>query len=87
MGEFLAFRKFITPVFIQVIFWIMVAAVVIAGLIAMVQGFDTPYGGGMMAFAGLLMIILGPIFVRIYCEMMIIFFRMLDVLEDIRDKN
>ncbi|THB63034.1 MAG: DUF4282 domain-containing protein [Desulfovibrio sp.] len=84
MGEFLSFRKFITPVFIQIIFWILVAIVVIGGLIAMVQGLN--YGSGMMAFQGFLMIILGPLFVRIYCEIVIIFFRMYDVLEEIRDK-
>ena len=33
---------------------------------------------------GLLMIVLGPVFVRIGCELLILLFRMYEALEDIR---
>ena len=74
MNEFLSFRKYITPVAIQVIFWIMVAAAVISGLAAIAQG----------KVAGLFMLVLGPIMARIYCEVTILAFRAYDVLVQIQ---
>jgi hypothetical protein len=35
--EYLSFRRMITPIFIQVIFWIFVAVAVISGIIVMVN--------------------------------------------------
>jgi hypothetical protein len=74
MGEYLTFRRMITPVFIQVIFWIAVAAIVIAGL---VQLGDEPV-------AGILIILFGPLFVRIYAEILIVIFRINDNVAAIR---
>lgn len=36
---------------------------------------------------GLVMIIVGPIIIRIYCEVIIIFFKIYEVLKEIRDQN
>jgi hypothetical protein len=77
MNDFLAFRKFITPLFIQVIFWLFVVMIVIAGLASMFQG-------GSAIFTGLLMIVVGPLFVRMYCELLILLFRIYDELVAIR---
>lgn len=66
MLEFLTFKKMVTPVIIQVIFWILVAVVIIGGLVSLFNGNIIP---------GLVGIFLGPIIVRIYCELMIIAFR------------
>ena len=77
MNEFLAFRKFITPVFIQVIFWIGVVMVVIAAITAMTQG-------GVMIVAGLIWLVVGPFIIRIYCELLILLFRIYDELVAIR---
>ena len=74
MGEYLTFEKMITPVVIQVIFWIGVVAFVIFGLISLFSG----------AFlAGLGMIILGPLVIRIECELVILLFRAYDRLHEI----
>ncbi len=81
MQEFLTFRKFITPVIIQIIFWLGVAGVIIAGLVTIFGG-----GGAGGAVSGLLMIVLGPIFVRLYCELIIVGFRMLEALDKIAAK-
>jgi len=48
------------------LFWLGVAGVVIMGLMALING---------QAIPGLVMIILGPIFVRLYCEVLIVLFR------------
>jgi len=82
MGDFLTFRKFITPVVIQIIFWIGVVVCVIMGIVAMAQ-----QGGLGGVLGGLGMIILGPIMVRIYCELLILMFRINDNLVDIRNNT
>jgi uncharacterized protein DUF4282 len=80
MGEFLRFETMITPVVIQIIFWIGVVVTVIAGFIQL-------FGGGFAVITGLLTIILGPIAVRIYCEIIIIFFKINDHLRAIQQNT
>jgi hypothetical protein len=74
MGEYLTFEKMIAPVVIQILFWIGVVAVVISGLFTL---FAASF------ISGLLIIILGPIAVRVYCEVLLVFFRILDNLREI----
>ena len=69
MGDYLSFRRMITPAFIQVIFWIAVIGIVIGGIVQI-----TNHHAG----AGLALIILGPIGVRIYAEILIVIFRIND---------
>ncbi|KAB8130783.1 DUF4282 domain-containing protein [Gracilibacillus oryzae] len=85
MQKFLSFDKMITPTIIKVVFWIGVAITVISGLGTMIAGFSSFYGGGFQVFTGLLMIIIGPLVVRIYCELLILMFKMYDALQDIRE--
>src|SRR5260221_13270506 len=77
MNEFLSFRKMITPIFIQVIFWIFVVMSVIVAIGAMFQG-------GVAILGGLIFLIIGPFMARIYCELLIILFRIYDELGAIR---
>ena len=73
MNDFLAFRKMITPVIIQILFWIGVVGCVISGLVAIASG----------QVGGVIILLLGPVFVRIYCELLIVVFRMFDALQEI----
>ena len=66
MSEYLSFRKMITPVFIQIIFWIAVAAIVIVAIAEIAN--KQPVGG-------VLTLIFGPIGIRIYAEILIVIFR------------
>ena len=75
MQEYLSFRKMITPVFIQVIFWLAVAIIVIAAIVQMSNG---------NVGTGLATLIVGPLIARIYAEILIVLFRMNDSLSDIR---
>jgi hypothetical protein len=75
MNDFLTFRKMITPLFIQVIFWVGVVGAVIAALITM---FHTSF------FAGIVALVVLPLFVRIYCELLILFFKIHEELVSIR---
>ena len=77
MGDFLRFETMITPVVIEVIFWIAVVITIIAGIITMTHG-------GWSVLGGFLILILGPLAARIYCEILIIFFRINDHLRAIQ---
>jgi len=85
IGDFLKFRKMITPVIIQILFWIGVAGMVIAGLVTMATSFGRFGGGAGQFFGGFFMIILGPVGVRIYCELLILLFRMNETLTEIKN--
>lgn len=85
MEDFLKFRKMITPIIIQVLFWVGVAVTVIGALVMMGTSFGR-YGGGAGTFlGGLVFLVLGPVVVRIYCELLILLFRMNDTLTEIKD--
>ncbi len=76
--DFIAFKFMITPVFIQVIFWLGVLSVFAAGIFSMTRG-------GVGALMGILIWIFGALYVRVICEIMIIFFRIYETLKDIRN--
>ncbi|MDI6732030.1 MAG: DUF4282 domain-containing protein [Candidatus Margulisbacteria bacterium] len=76
MKDLLAFKIMITPVVIQIAFWIGVASCVLGGLITMFSGNGA--GGALM---GLAIIILGPIAVRVYAELLIIIFKIYEAVK------
>ena len=85
MQDFIKFRKMITPLIIQIMFWVGVAGTVIAALVMMVNSFGR-YGGGAASFlGGLVFLVVGPVLVRIYCELLILIFRMNENLTEIKD--
>ena len=65
MSDFLAFRRMITPVIIQVVFWVGAALCVVAGLIGIVRGVTESYGGTWDFLTGLALLLLGPLVTRI----------------------
>ena len=80
MGDFLRFETMITPVVIEIIFWIGAVLTILAGIVTMTHG-------GWSVLGGFLILILGPIVVRIYCEILIIFFRINDHLRAIQQNT
>jgi hypothetical protein len=86
MKEFLHFDKMITTSIIKFIFWIGAGLTILTGLIFMITGvvFD---GGGLLVLFGLLTIVFGPIVVRIYCELLIIFFKIHEALQDLKGNS
>jgi hypothetical protein len=87
LNQYLSFDKMITPAIIKVIFWAGVGLSVISGLIMMISGAASPYGGGALVIIGLLTIILGPLFTRIYCELLILLFKMNEALQSIKSNS
>jgi hypothetical protein len=79
MGDFFAFRRMVTPVIIQIIFWIGVLFCVIVGIMMVVS---TAFFQGQLL--GALLLIAGPLIVRVYCEIFIVAFKINDSLTDIR---
>ena len=81
MHDYLTFEKMIAPILIQVIFWIGVVVVVLSGIVTLFSA------GVQGVIAGLLIIIVGPLVVRIYCELLIVLFRIYDHVREIRDNT
>ena len=84
---FLNFDKMVTPLIIRIIYWIGIAGTVLGGLIGVIKGIGSSYGGGMAVISGILTIVLGPIFVRIWCELLIVLFEIHKNLVEINKKT
>jgi hypothetical protein len=80
MGDFFSFRRMITPVIIQTLFWIFTAIAVIGGLALL-------FRGGSGTLLGLIWIVVGPLIARVYCEILIVIFRINETLTDIRSNT
>jgi len=74
--DLLFFEKMIVPKIIQVIYWILLVVVLLAGIVTLFQS----------VLAGIGLIVLGPLLVRIYCELMIVIFKINESLQVIRNK-
>ncbi|MBN1396230.1 MAG: DUF4282 domain-containing protein [Pirellulales bacterium] len=77
MEDFLKFKKMVTPIIIQVLFWLGVIACVLAGIVQLLNG----------DVFGLLTLIIGPLGVRVYCEILIVIFSINDTLTEIKNKS
>jgi hypothetical protein len=84
MGDFLAFRKMITPAVIQIFFWIGVLVCVIAGLGILsnkeILAATSPIPPTLTA---IIVLVVGPLIVRIYCELLMVLFRIYESLRAI----
>jgi hypothetical protein len=78
-ADFAAFRVMVTPSLIRALFWIGTIVLFVGGLV-------TASEGGQMIYVGLMVSIFGPVFWRLGCEGMIIFFRIHEALAEIRDE-
>ena len=83
MGDFLRFETMITPALIQILFWILSIVAIVFGVLALIFG---PSDEHQNLAVGLAFIILGPIVLRIYAEVLIVVFRINDHLRHI-DQN
>jgi hypothetical protein len=75
MRNLLSFDTLITPSFIHFVYWLGIAVAVAAGVIQIL-------GGGIVK--GLLIMVAGPIVVRVGCEVLIVLFHINDHLAAIR---
>ena len=78
--EFISFDRMVTPVLIKIIYWLATIVVVILGLACFAM---EDYG----PVLGVLVLIFGPIAVRVYAEMSIVLFKISESLVSIRDNQ
>ncbi len=90
MRNWLYFDAMVTPKIITFIYWILLAGAAVSGLVLITKGFGMIRYSG---FAGFGMIVAAPILAvlfalmaRIYCEIMIVLFKINEALQDIRRK-
>ncbi len=88
MKDFITFKRMLTPILIQIVFWLAVVAIVIGGLVTAVIGL-TQLGSRNVAgalgtiVAGIVAMIFGPLVARIYAEILIVIFRINETLTDL----
>ncbi len=92
LGDFLTFRWMITPLVIQIVFWLGVIGCIGFGGRTVVESFDAGGAGQKkpsvpLLAMGLVIATVGPLMVRIYCELLIIFFKIHDELKEANDRT
>jgi len=76
MGEYLNFDKLITPALVRVLFWALLVVDIMVAISDMFSGYF---------WRGLAILLLGPIGIRVYCEIVIVIFQINNTLTEIRD--
>ncbi|MAD54727.1 MULTISPECIES: DUF4282 domain-containing protein [unclassified Idiomarina] len=81
MKNIFVFNSMLTPKIITFVYWLMLLGCLISGIGSMF----TQYGGGF--FAGLGIIIFGAIGARIWCELLIVLFKIHENLQKMANKS
>lgn len=82
MEDILYFNKMLTPKIITLVYWLALAGVVVAGLGTMFAGFS--FATFLM---GIAIIVGGALGARIWCELLIVLFKMNEALQEIRESR
>jgi len=82
MKDLLNLDTMLTPKIITFVYWFLLVAAVISGLGAMFSG-GLSFGG---LIAGILVTIGGLVAARVWCELLIVLFKMNDALQEMRSK-
>lgn len=80
VNKFLFFDSMITPKIIQLIFWISAGLFILGSFGIMIAG-----GTFWTFLLALLVIILGPLLVRVWCEILIVKFKINENLQYLKD--
>lgn len=81
MRDLFFFDSMLTPKIITFVYWIMLLGTLVSGLTTMF----TEYGGGFLM--GLLIIVGGAVTTRIWCELLIVLFKIHENLQKIANKS
>ena len=91
--EFLTFRRMMTPVLIQIVFWVGLVGILIMAIMMIAGRGQVPMSPGLAqagpsggVAVGVIMLIFGPLYWRVFCETLIVVFRMNENLDKI-EKN
>jgi hypothetical protein len=84
MKNVLFFDKMLTPKIITIVYWLLLLAAIVGGIGSMFSGFQ---GFGFKSFfMGIVYAVGGMIGARIWCELLIVLFKMNEALQDLRSK-
>jgi predicted Zn finger-like uncharacterized protein len=90
--DFLVFRRMVAPVVVQVLFWVGLAAALLAGGLQFAIALSALYQGAQFGvaarplLAALACWFVAPVLIRVGCEVLIAFFRVYDLLGEIREE-
>ena len=85
MKDVLFFDKMLTPKIITFVYWLLLLAAVVSGLGFMFGGHEGFSIGKF--FMGILYAFGGAIAARIWCELLIVLFKMNEALQELRNKQ
>jgi hypothetical protein len=75
--DFLAFRRMVAPILLQILFWILVVLNIVGSIYLMTRG-------SYFVLLGLVNLIVETLIIRVIFELLIIFFRMNETLTEIK---
>jgi hypothetical protein len=82
--DFITFRAMVTPLLIQVLFWLGTITCVLAGISTILLSGKRDIS---VVFSGLVLMVFGPLGVRIYCELIILLFKIYDELKELNKRS
>jgi hypothetical protein len=94
--DYLFFRRMISPILVQIFFFVGTALCLIGGFLGFIGGLffvitarrnDDSDVGIIISLVGFLVMIFGPFVIRIFCENLILLFRINETLTDIRNQR
>jgi len=80
MKDLLFFEKMVTPKVINIVYWFMLTSAILTGLAVMFS----QHGGGFLS--GVFILISGVVGARIFCELLIVLFKINENLQKMADK-
>ena len=84
MNDVFGFDKMLTPKIITFVYWILLLGVVAGGLVSIFAG---PGGFSIISFFRVIVYVIGgAVAVRIWCELLIVAFKINEALQEIRHK-
>jgi len=79
--DYLSFKQMITPRLVNFVFWVSAILCLLSGLgLMLLSLFSLKIEGIAIGF---FLMLIGPIIIRVYCELLIVFFRMNETLIEI----
>lgn len=83
MKSLLNFDALVTPKFITVIYWIIIALIIFSGLSSVIMAMY--FGSMSMFFTSLIATVGGLVFNRIWCEVIVVLFKINSNLQKVAD--
>lgn len=84
MKDVLFFENMLTPKIITLVYWLLLLAAIVGGIGSMFGGYEGfTFGKFIM---GIIYTVGGALAARIWCELLIVLFKMNDALQEIRKK-